>query len=122
MTTISKEHADSHFYILIGLVVTISILEICGQTCIRKYRENGRMQFIIVGIMLYLTVVLLLFHSYRFHGMGIVNLLWSCLSIIMAIVVGHFVFNEIFNHYMAIAVVLAFSAIVFANLAQHAKK
>lgn len=122
MTTISEDHANSHFYILIGLVITISILEICGQTCIRKYREDGRIHFIIFGITLYLIVVALLFHSYRYHGMGIVNLLWSCLSIIMAIIVGHFVFNEAFNHYMAMAVVLAFSAVVFANMAQSVKK
>lgn len=122
MTTISEDHANSHFYILIGLVITISILEICGQTCIRKYREDGHIQFIILGIILYLIVVALLFHSYRYHGMGIINLLWSCLSIIMAIIVGYFVFNEAFNHYMAMAVVFAVSAIVFANMAQSVKK
>lgn len=119
---ITQEHKQSHVYILITLVVIISILEICGQTCIRKFRDNGRKHFIILGIALYLVVVLLLFHSYQYHGMGIVNLLWSCLSIIMAIIVGHFIFNEEFNHYMAIAIVLAFGAIVFANMSQHAKK
>jgi multidrug transporter EmrE-like cation transporter len=122
MTNVSKEHSESHVYILITLVIFISILEICGQTCIRKFRDNGQRHFIILGIALYLAVVLLLFHSYRYHGMGIVNLLWSCLSIIMAIVVGHFIFNEDFNHYMAIAIVLAFGAIVFANMSQMVKK
>ena len=122
MADLSKEHKQSHIIILLTLVIVISILEICGQTCIRKFRENGNKQFIILGIALYLTVVLLLFHSYRYHGMGIVNLLWSCLSIIMAIVVGHFIFNEEFNHYMAMAIVLAFAAIIFANLSQTVKK
>lgn len=122
MTTITKEHTQSHVYILLTMVIVISILEICGQTCIRKFRDNGRVQFIIFGIVLYLGVVLLLFHSYRYHGMGIVNLLWSCLSIIMAIVVGHFIFKEDFNTYMAIAILLAFGAIVFANLAQSVQK
>jgi multidrug transporter EmrE-like cation transporter len=118
MATLTKEHSESHFYILLGLVVTISLLEICGQAFIRKYRQDGRTHFIIFGIFMYLTVIALLFHSYKFHGMAIVNLLWSCLSIIMAIVVGHIVFKETFNHYMTIAVVLAFVAIVFANKAQ----
>lgn len=122
MAAISEAHAADHFYILLGLVITISIFEICGQTCIRKYRDNGRIHFIIFGIIMYLTVVALLFHSYRFHGMGIVNLLWSCLSIILAIVVGHFVFKESFNHYMAIALVFAFAAVVFANKAQSYEK
>lgn len=122
MANVSEDHANSHIYILITLVIFISILEICGQTCIRKFRENGNKQFIILGIALYLAVVLLLFHSYRYHGMGIVNLLWSCLSIIMAVVVGHFIFNEEVNHYMAMAIVLAFAAILFANMSQTVKK
>ena len=122
MTTLSKEHADSHFYLLVGLVVSISLLEICGQTCIRKYRQEGQTHFIIFGVSLYLIVIALLFHSYKYHGMGIVNLLWSCLSIVMAILVGCFVFHETFNHYMAIAVAFALTAVIFANKATNIQK
>ena len=112
---VSTEHKRSHFYILITIVLVIAILEICGQTCIREFRKNGSFQYIVFGALLYMVVVVLLFHSYKYHGMGMVNLLWSCLSIILAIAVGYFIFEEKVNKNTGIAVVLAICAVYFAN-------
>jgi multidrug transporter EmrE-like cation transporter len=58
----------------------------------------------------------LVWKSYNFEAMDHVNLLWSCMSIILAFLVGVLVFQEKFNKYTLCAIGLAISAIYISHL------
>lgn len=108
---------DQRFWIVIFLVVMICLLEACGQTCIKKARVHGLGFWIMIGAVFYCIVALLLYMSYKYDGMGHVNLLWSCLSIILAITIGVILFKEPFNRYTLLAIFCAMVAIWFAHKA-----
>jgi multidrug transporter EmrE-like cation transporter len=48
-------------------------------------------------------------------GMGHMNLVWSCTSIIICYIISHFVYKESINKYTVIAILLAIAAIYFAH-------
>ena len=110
---------DQRVGIVIGIVIGIAALEACGQTCIKKARltKENVWKWIIIGGLFYMGVVLLLFMCYKYGGVGHVNLMWSCLSIILAISVGYFLFNEPFNHYTIMAICTAALTIYLAHKA-----
>lgn len=101
--------------ILIGLVILISFCEVSSQACIKKARLTGTWGWLIMGTLLYSVIIYLLFMSYRYGGMGKVNLIWSCMSIVFAIVTGIVLFNETFNSCTATAIFFAAVAIFFAS-------
>ena len=77
---------------------------------------------ILFGIVMYFLVGILLFVSYHYEGLGHINLLWSCLSIIIAILVGYTVFDEPVNYFTWIAFGCALGAIYFAHRAAELAK
>lgn len=70
---------------------------------------------LLLGIFIYACVAFLLYHCYEYEGMGHTNLVWSSMSIVLALVVGYYWFKEPFNKYNWIAVGFAFGAIYFAH-------
>ncbi len=106
---------DRRFWIVIGFVVLITLTEICAQTCLKMARVKKNALLLMVGIILYLLVATLLYRCYQFEGMGHTNLVWSCMTIILAMVVGVYLFKEPFNRYNWIAIALALGAIYFAH-------
>ncbi len=104
------------------IVLGITLFEGAAQGCLRKacdVRDTLMCKmFIVFGMAAYAAVALLLFHAYQSEALGHVNLVWSCTSIIMAYVIGHFLFREVVNMYSVIAVFFACIAIVFAQLSE----
>lgn len=113
MAQLSSNH--SKVTIVLAIVLGISALEACGQACIKKARTQEILFWAIVGGLFYMGVVALLFISYKYEGMGHVNLLWSCISIILAISVGYFVFGEPMNQYTWVAFFFAICTVYFAH-------
>jgi drug/metabolite transporter (DMT)-like permease len=69
------------------------------------------------GVRFYAVVATLLYFSYKYEGLGHINLVWSCVSIIIAILIGCILFHEPHNKYTYVAIILAFGAIYFAHRA-----
>lgn len=79
---------------------------------------SGRVLWVVFGGgLLYMGVVYLLWVSYAYQGMGYVNLLWSCLSIIFAMLVGILLFGEKVNVYTCLTLVSALLTVYLAFLA-----
>lgn len=103
-------HLEPHqrFIKVIKLAILISLVELFGQYNL-KYKN------ITYGILGYVCVALILLISYDYEGFGHMNLAWSCISIITCYTIGYYIFNEPFNKYTKIAIILSIMAIYFAH-------
>jgi multidrug transporter EmrE-like cation transporter len=104
-------------YILL-LVILITLFEACGQTCLKVARNRETVTWFLVGLVLYMMVAGLLYTTYRYGGgLGHINLVWSCMSIIIAVFIGAFVFREKINYFTWVSLLFAVGAIYFAHKA-----
>lgn len=82
-------------YTLLFIILLISISECIGQSCLKKLFENpSKTHLYLVAVVFYSIVCYLLFLSYKYKGMGIVNVLWSGLSVLVIVSTGVIYFNE----------------------------
>lgn len=110
------------FWTVVGIVVLIATFEAFAQTLLKKAQVNKKTHMILFGVIMYFLVGILLFVSYHYEGLGHINLLWSCLSIIIAILVGYTIFGEPVNHFTWVAFGCALGAIYFAHKAGEFEK
>jgi len=105
--------------IIIYAVVLITLFEATAQVCLKKF-EVGRhttYYYLLAAVALYFIVCGLLCLCYKNKGgLGKVNLMWSCMSIIFVILFGYIFLQEEIKRHDVIAVILAFLAIYFANM------
>lgn len=50
--------------------------------------------FILFAVLCYAGVTALLYRAYEYKGVGLVNVLWSGVSVIMMLAIGYLVFKE----------------------------
>jgi uncharacterized membrane protein HdeD (DUF308 family) len=77
--------------------------------------DNGSYMFFF-GICLYFLVAYILQFSYHHFPLSKLNIIWSCISIILAIVLGHFLYKEPLTSKSILSGVLALSAIIVGTL------
>ena len=100
---------NQRFWIVIQFAIFISAIEAFAQLNIKNHN-------IFLGFLGYTIIVFVLYKAYNYEGLGHMNLVWSCLSIIIAYIVGYIYFKEKMNKYTFIAVIFALLAIYFAHL------
>lgn len=82
-------------YILLLLILFISICESLGQSCLKYFHmTENKTRYYLLGIMFYAIVCYLLIQSYKYKSMGIVNVLWSGLSVLVILSTGILFFDE----------------------------
>jgi multidrug transporter EmrE-like cation transporter len=80
---------------LLLLVLAISISECLGQSCLKTYHKSPeKTHLYIAGVLFYTIVCALLVMSYKYKGMGLVNVLWSGLSVLVILSTGMLFFGE----------------------------
>lgn len=94
-------------YIVYIIILMISLVEACGQYCLKKSFEEKNNYFYYIGILSYILITYLLLKTYKYKGVGFSNLLWSGLSIILACISGKLFFGEKINYTACILVLLA---------------
>ncbi len=105
--------------LVIPLVIAISFFECYAQYTLKKGRTEGpghKWMCLGSAAFAYAVVCYLLYTSYKYDGIGHVNLLWSCVSIIFAYAVGISFFGEHINKYGYTAILFACIAIYFSHL------
>lgn len=112
---LGHKNPNQRLWIVLTFVILIAITEVVGQTCLKSAREQKKLWLLGLGILVYVLVAYLLYCCYQYEGMGHTNLVWSCMSIILALAVGYAWFKEPFNKYNWVAIALAFGAIYFAH-------
>jgi len=111
---------NEKFWLVLALVFGIALFEACGQFSLKKGNGKGDKKYLVLGIFFYSFVCYLLFKSYTWEGIGHVNLMWSCLSIILAYISGVLFFEEVCNKYTILAIALALSSIYVSHLSDEA--
>ena len=107
--------------LVLFLIFLITLSEAIAQYCLRCARNHTCTKkkcigLIVLGMVAYCVVGVLLYKVYSFENLGVTNLIWSCMSIIVAFVVGKFFFTEQIKKHDVIAIFLAILAIIFASL------
>jgi multidrug transporter EmrE-like cation transporter len=96
--------------LLLALIIAIS--ESIAQNNI-KNSEHGSFMFIF-GLSFYMVVGYLLHYAYHKFPLGKLNVIWSCISIILAMGIGYFLYDEPFNYWSLYSIILAIGAIYTA--------
>jgi multidrug transporter EmrE-like cation transporter len=99
---------------LIILVFAISISECLGQSCLKTYHKAPeKTHLYIAGVLFYTIVCALLVMSYKYKGMGLVNVLWSGLSVLVIFSTGVLFFDESITRMDMIGAAMIVSGIGF---------
>lgn len=101
------------------LLIFIVLSEASAQYCLRRCKRDQKFHLFLMGVFFYGLVCLGLFNMYSMKEMGIVNFLWSCLSIITMLLIGITVFHEEVNRYDLIGIVMVFTGLAFVFLKGH---
>uniref|UniRef100_A0A6C0CVZ9 EamA domain-containing protein n=1 Tax=viral metagenome TaxID=1070528 RepID=A0A6C0CVZ9_9ZZZZ len=105
--------------IIIYAVVLITLFEATAQVFLKKF-EVGRHSsylYLLTAVALYFIVCCLLCLCYKNKGgLGKVNLMWSCMSMIFVILFGYIFLQEEIKMHDMMAIFFAFLAIYFANM------
>lgn len=107
---------DSQFSLVIGFAVMIAFVEACAQNSLKQSQIGHSSIKFYLGLLFYLIVGYILHHAYHSIGLGKMNLVWSCMSIIVALTAGYLLYDEPFDKYTITAIILAFSAIYVVHM------
>lgn len=76
-------------------ILLISLCELCAQSCLKKcHLAGGDLSLFILALVCYFLICLLLYKSYDTEGMGLVNIIWSSMSILLVLGGGSLFFHE----------------------------
>ena len=90
----------------------IAIVENLAQNVIKSSSDKNSMQFII-GLIAYMGVGYLLHYAYHKFPLGKLNVIWSCITIILAMLVGYIFYDEPLNKWNVLGLIFAIMAIYF---------
>ena len=78
---------NQRFWLVIKFALVISFVESISQVNIKN--KN-----LFIGLIGYFIIVFILYNAYNYEGLGHMNLVWSCVSIIMCYLMGYLFFEE----------------------------
>ena len=106
---------------VVGLVLFVVASEATAQYCLKRCKLTHKWHFYVLAVLLYALVCFGLYNLYDYKSMGIVNLLWSCMSIIAIILVGAAFFHEAVTMYDIIGIGFVFVGLAFIFIKGHKK-
>jgi len=92
----------------------IAVVENIAQNTIKQNQTNS-FKFLI-GILLYVFIGYLLDYTYSNYQISMLNTIWSCISIILAIFMGYMLYDEPINIWKILGLFSAIMAIYFMYL------
>ncbi len=97
---------------LLVIIVLISVCELLGQSCLKYFNLNkDKPHYYALALLFYSMVCYLLVKSYQYKGMGIVNMIWSGISILVVLTGGYLIFGEEVTNMDKIGVLMILSGI-----------
>jgi multidrug transporter EmrE-like cation transporter len=106
-------------FIYILMILVIVFLESVAHYNIKKSKIDNNYLFMIVAVTCYFFICILLNRCYDFDGMGKTNFAWSVLSIIIILVLGHFMFDEKITKFDFIGLILCIIGLYFIFAHEH---
>ena len=114
MNSLSTKHLCfiSHRKMVYLLVIGILLSETIAIGLLKEYSMTSNLAFYILGILFYVLVTMLLVQSFKYEGIGIVNVLWSAFSMLLVVGVGVIFFKEHLNLPEIVGVSMVFGGVV----------
>lgn len=112
----------SNFSTLIYIIIGIVLLETVAQSCLKKTKITNNQNYMCISVIAYFLICLLLIKSYAYDTMGVVNLIWSCFSIILVVVAGVCLYHEEFTKYDLLGMIFVFAGLYFIFMKEHKNK
>jgi len=95
------------------IILLISISECLGQSCLKSlFNEPKKYYLYFIAVIFYSIVCYLLFLSYKYKSMGLVNVLWSGISVLLILSIGSIFFNETVTRLDILGVILVILGIM----------
>jgi len=91
---------------LLALILGIVLSESIAQSCIKKSKSNGCFYYFLLGIISYGIVCGLLYKSYDYRSIGIVNALWSAVSVLSIALIGYYFHHDKFKIHDILGIIL----------------
>lgn len=95
-------------YILLSIILAISFCELIAQSSVKHFYNTGKKEFAFyfIAILSYCVIAYLLTLAYEHKGIGITNVLWSGITIIIILITGIILFDEKLTNYDIIGLCL----------------
>jgi len=96
------------FALIFIILITLVVIEIIAEVCIKEYDKSPKTKLILIGIFLYLFVPLLFLALLKqTEELIIANTLWQVSNIILVALLGFYYFNEKLSKYQWAGVALS---------------
>lgn len=79
---------------LMTAVALVGIFEAFAQSSIQWAQKYDSKWHLLLAVGCYTVVSIFLYVAYNYKGVGIVNVLWSGMSIVLMLTIGYFIFDE----------------------------
>ncbi len=97
-------------------VLLILISETTALSFLKKFSVDSNYLYFGLGIFFYLLVSLFLVKSFKYEGMGLVNVLWSAFSVVFVVSSGVIFFKESVTYIEMGAMVMILSGVVVLRM------
>lgn len=105
--------------IILALISLVVITESTAQYHIKKSKTTKNLLYLLVSVVCYMVICGLLYKCYDYHEMGMTNLIWSILSILSIMIIGHIAFHEQLNKYDLFGIFLCIAGLYFIFVYGH---
>lgn len=105
--------------VVLIIIMFIVAFEAGAQYCVKMSRTSENAMFLIPAVTLYGLVCGGLYCSYEYRGMGVVNAIWSALSVIAVTSVGMYFYHETLTKNDMAGMVLILVGLYFVFVQDH---
>lgn len=99
---------------MIVISIIISIIEQIGQYLLKKSEKIFDVYYT-SGVVFYILVAITFHYIYNNYNVIKVNIIWSCITVILAVILGSLFENEDLTYNKIIALLFAILAIYFSQ-------
>ena len=110
---------NNNIIIILFLVIGIVLCETIAQSCIKYSRNTNNKNYICISVLFYAIVCFLLYKTYKYQNMGIVNVIWSCLSVLSVLFAGIILYHEKITKNDILGVILILIGLYFIFMDEH---
>lgn len=104
----------NNYICFIGIIILMTICEFIGQSCLKHFKMNNhKIHYYLYATIFYSIVCYLLLLSYEYKEMGIVDILWSGISMLIIISTGMVFFGDTITNLDRIGICLIIAGIFF---------
>lgn len=101
---------------LMAAVFFTALFEAFAQSSVQWAHRYQSTWHFLLALMCYAVVCFFLYVAYNYQGVGIVNALWSGMTIVMMLAIGYFVFEERLTRWEWVGVAFIVTGMLIINV------